>query len=141
MSEATTITPPAQTREGPAMGLFERYLTLWVALCIVAGVVLGQAMPAVFHAIGGATVAEVNLPVERESVRPRGFAIVTMATPQGAQAAILGLNGKEVEARVLTVAEHVPALRGLPVPGERGTVSGPAAKQRVSATPRRFWSI
>ncbi|MFY9656619.1 MAG: ACR3 family arsenite efflux transporter [Methylocystis sp.] len=45
------------------MGLFERYLTLWVALCIVAGIVLGQTMPAVFRAIGVATVAEVNLPV------------------------------------------------------------------------------
>ena len=45
------------------MGLFERYLTLWVALCIIAGIALGQAVPAVFHAIGAATVAEVNLPV------------------------------------------------------------------------------
>ena len=45
------------------MGLFERYLTLWVALCMVAGIVLGQTMPAVFRAIGVATVAEVNLPV------------------------------------------------------------------------------
>ena len=41
----------------------ERYLTLRVALCIVAGIGLGQAIPAVFHAIGAATVAEVNLPV------------------------------------------------------------------------------
>ncbi|MGA8171294.1 MAG: ACR3 family arsenite efflux transporter [Methylocystis sp.] len=45
------------------MGVFERFLTLWVALCIVAGIFLGQAMPAVFHAIGALTVAEVNLPV------------------------------------------------------------------------------
>ncbi|MBW6397776.1 ACR3 family arsenite efflux transporter [Roseomonas sp. HJA6] len=45
------------------MGIFERYLTLWVALCIVAGVLLGQAIPGVFHALGAATVAEVNLPV------------------------------------------------------------------------------
>ncbi len=43
--------------------MFERYLTLWVALCIVAGIVLGQAAPGLFHAIGAATVAEVNLPV------------------------------------------------------------------------------
>jgi ACR3 family arsenite efflux pump ArsB len=57
MSEATTLPRPPQTRQAPAMGVFERYLTLWVALCIVAGVVLGQAMPAVFHAVGGATVA------------------------------------------------------------------------------------
>ena len=45
------------------MGLFERYLTLWVGLCIVAGIILGQTAPAVFHKIGNATVAQVNLPV------------------------------------------------------------------------------
>ena len=42
MSEATTLTRPPQASKAPAMGVFERYLTLWVALCIVAGVVLGQ---------------------------------------------------------------------------------------------------
>ena len=62
MSEATT-TPATMFTPAPAMGLFERYLTLWVGLCIVAGIVLGQATPAVFRAIGGATVSEVNLPV------------------------------------------------------------------------------
>ncbi|MCR6628961.1 MAG: ACR3 family arsenite efflux transporter [Magnetospirillum sp.] len=45
------------------MGFFERYLTLWVALCIVAGVALGHFLPAPFHAIGGMEVAQVNLPV------------------------------------------------------------------------------
>ena len=45
------------------MSLFERYLTLWVALCIVAGVVLGHFFPGVFHVIGGAEIAKVNLPV------------------------------------------------------------------------------
>ncbi|RVT97977.1 ACR3 family arsenite efflux transporter [Rhodovarius crocodyli] len=45
------------------MGIFERFLTLWVGLCIVAGVALGQAMPGAFQALGSATVAEVNLPV------------------------------------------------------------------------------
>jgi ACR3 family arsenite transporter len=45
------------------MGLFERYLTLWVALCIVVGILLGQAVPGVFHVIGTATLAEVNLPI------------------------------------------------------------------------------
>ena len=52
-------------------------------------------------------IAEINIPLERESGRPRGFAIVTMATPEGAQAAMLALNGKVVEAQVLTVIEHV----------------------------------
>ncbi len=45
------------------MNLFERFLTLWVALCIIAGIGLGQLLPALFTAIGDATVAEVNLPV------------------------------------------------------------------------------
>src|SRR5438067_13021531 len=45
------------------MGIFERYLTLWVALCIIIGIALGQAAPAVFHWVGDATVAQVNLPV------------------------------------------------------------------------------
>ena len=45
------------------VSLFERYLTLWVALCIVAGVALGHLFPGVFHAVGAAEVAHVNLPV------------------------------------------------------------------------------
>ncbi|MBS7813267.1 ACR3 family arsenite efflux transporter [Roseococcus pinisoli] len=45
------------------MSLFERYLTLWVGLCIVVGIGLGQAAPDVFRLLGAATVAEVNLPV------------------------------------------------------------------------------
>jgi ACR3 family arsenite transporter len=45
------------------MSLFERYLTLWVALCIAAGVALGHVMPGVFQAIGGLEIAKVNLPV------------------------------------------------------------------------------
>jgi arsenite transporter len=45
------------------MSAFERYLTLWVALCIVAGVVLGHFFPAVFQVVGAAEIARVNLPV------------------------------------------------------------------------------
>ncbi len=45
------------------MNLFERYLTLWVFLCIVAGIALGQFFPAPFHAVGAIEVARVNLPV------------------------------------------------------------------------------
>jgi ACR3 family arsenite transporter len=50
-------------RAGAGLGTFERYLTLWVALCIVAGIVLGRLMPGPFHALGEMTVAEVNIPV------------------------------------------------------------------------------
>jgi len=45
------------------MGRFERYLTLWVFGCIVAGVLAGQALPGAVHAIGRMEVAQVNLPV------------------------------------------------------------------------------
>ena len=45
------------------MSTFERYLTLWVALCIAIGVVLGHFIPGAFHAIGAAEIAKVNLPV------------------------------------------------------------------------------
>lgn len=45
------------------MSTFERYLTVWVALCIVIGIALGHLMPGVFQAIGGAEIAKVNLPV------------------------------------------------------------------------------
>jgi ACR3 family arsenite transporter len=45
------------------MSTFERYLTLWVALCIVAGIALGHFLPGVFHTVGSAELAHVNLPV------------------------------------------------------------------------------
>ena len=47
----------------PAMSVFERFLTFWVALCIIVGIALGQLLPGVFRVIGDATVAQVNLPV------------------------------------------------------------------------------
>ncbi|GAB0115884.1 ACR3 family arsenite efflux transporter [Acidisoma sp. C75] len=49
--------------EAPGMGRFERYLTLWVALCILGGIALGRWLPGVFELLGRATLAEVNLPV------------------------------------------------------------------------------
>lgn len=45
------------------MGIFERYLTLWVGLAIAAGVALGQALPGLFTALAAMEVAHVNLPV------------------------------------------------------------------------------
>lgn len=47
----------------PAIGFFERYLTIWVALCIVGGILVGQVFPQLFQAIGRMEVAQVNLPV------------------------------------------------------------------------------
>lgn len=45
------------------MGVFERYLTIWVALCIVVGVGAGQLFPTVFQFIGRIEIARINLPV------------------------------------------------------------------------------
>ena len=59
MSDAAIVAPG----KAPSMGLFERYLTLWVALCIIVGIGLGQLLPGLFHALGTATVAQINLPV------------------------------------------------------------------------------
>ena len=53
----------APVRPAASLGLVERYLSLWVALCIVAGVTLGRVVPGPFQALGNMTVAEVNLPV------------------------------------------------------------------------------
>ena len=53
----------AKVAAGTPLSIFERYLTVWVFLCIIAGVVLGQALPRVFQAIGRMEYAQVNLPV------------------------------------------------------------------------------
>lgn len=62
MSSSTQAAAPVPHANG-GMSIFERYLTLWVFLCIVLGVALGQLMPALFQTIGHLEVAQVNLPV------------------------------------------------------------------------------
>jgi ACR3 family arsenite transporter len=57
-SQAAAALPPR-----PAMNIFERYLTVWVVLCIVAGIGFGQVLPQLFQAIGRMEVAQVNIPV------------------------------------------------------------------------------
>src|ERR1700760_5126468 len=59
----TSVTELGRRPAAPALGTFERYLTLWVALCILAGIVLGRLVPTPFQALGRMTVAEVNIPV------------------------------------------------------------------------------
>jgi arsenite transporter len=54
LAPAATATP---------MSPFERYLTVWVLLCIIAGVMLGQLLPQAFQAIGRLEIAHVNVPV------------------------------------------------------------------------------
>lgn len=87
MSEQTMADPPASSSESSAedsghadngtvddlaataekaqgdLGVFERYLSLWVALCIAVGVAVGQLIPAVPNVLGEMEVAKVNLPV------------------------------------------------------------------------------
>jgi ACR3 family arsenite transporter len=58
MTEAVALPTPAA-----AMSVFERYLTVWVALCIVAGIAIGQLLPGPVQAIGTMEIARVNLPV------------------------------------------------------------------------------
>ena len=59
-AELTACPAPA---EGARIGFFERWLTLWVLLCIVAGTLLGHLLPGSFEALGGMQMAQVNLPV------------------------------------------------------------------------------
>ncbi|MDP1651602.1 MAG: bile acid:sodium symporter, partial [Rhodocyclaceae bacterium] len=61
MSAQCEVTMKAAT--GAPMSLFERYLTVWVFLCIVVGIALGQITPAPFQALGRMEVAQVNIPV------------------------------------------------------------------------------
>jgi ACR3 family arsenite transporter len=60
MTNAATSAPPSPST---GMNIFERYLTLWVFICIVVGIALGQFFPGVFQAIGSMEIAKVNLPV------------------------------------------------------------------------------
>lgn len=52
-----------KNRDKSGMGIFERYLTIWVALCIVTGVGLGQLLPGAFQFVGRIEVAHISLPV------------------------------------------------------------------------------
>lgn len=63
----------AKAAAGKSLSVFERYLTVWVFLCILAGITCGQFMPDVFQAIGRMEIAKVNLPV--------GFLIWVMIIP------------------------------------------------------------
>jgi len=53
----------ARQAQGAGLGFFERYLTLWVALCIVAGIAVGQLAPGFVRSVAALEIARVNLPV------------------------------------------------------------------------------
>ncbi|TDU68001.1 RNA recognition motif-containing protein [Prosthecobacter fusiformis] len=80
-----------------------------------------------FAQFGGVT--DVFLPMDRESGRPRGFAFVSMDTPEAMTAAITGLNGKDFGGRSLTInearpKEERPAFGGGGGGGSRGGYGG-----------------
>ncbi|WP_233847969.1 ACR3 family arsenite efflux transporter [Paraburkholderia sp. HD33-4] len=62
MSDSQTVGKPAERQAG-RIGFFERYLSVWVALCIVAGIVLGKLLPGTVHSVSGLEFAHVNIPV------------------------------------------------------------------------------
>ncbi len=79
------------------------------------------------------TVSEVNLITDRETGRSRGFAFVTMATPEGSQAAIEGLSGQSLKGRAVTVTEARPREeRGGAGGGGGGGRSGGGGGRRPS---------
>ncbi|MDD2703783.1 MAG: ACR3 family arsenite efflux transporter [Acidocella sp.] len=61
MSAQCEIT--AKAAAGAPMSIFERFLSVWVFLCIVAGILAGQVAPGLFQAIGRMEIAQVNIPV------------------------------------------------------------------------------
>lgn len=61
MSAQGEVVVKQQTKQ--TMGFFERYLSIWVLLCIVAGIGLGALFPSLFQSIGKFEIAQVNLPV------------------------------------------------------------------------------
>src|SRR5690606_35351439 len=59
----TASTLAAETSAKPAISFFERYLTVWVAACIVIGIGLGELLPGFFQDVANLEVAKVNIPV------------------------------------------------------------------------------
>ena len=60
---ADSLLTPSDAHPAPVMPFFERYLTLWVFLCIVGGIGIGQLLPALSRTIGSMEMARVNVPV------------------------------------------------------------------------------
>ncbi len=64
MDTASNANVVSQNEEqGKGLGVFERYLTVWVALCIVAGIAIGQFIPVIPETLTQFTYAEVNIPI------------------------------------------------------------------------------
>jgi hypothetical protein len=117
------------------MSLFERWLTLWVFLCIVAGILLGQLLPAPFQALGRMEVARVNLPGrpahlgdDRADAGEGGLRRPARSAPPRARHrrdAVRELAGEALLDGLPRLAVHPPAVRAL-LPAGRSIPTSPA---------------
>jgi ACR3 family arsenite transporter len=89
----------AKAAAGAPMSLFERYLTVWVAFCILAGIALGQFLPAPFQALGRMELARVNVPV--------GLLIWVMIIPMLVKVDFTALHEVKQHARGIAVTLFV----------------------------------
>jgi cold-inducible RNA-binding protein len=90
----------------------------------LAAVTTERELMDLFSAYGN--VMDVNIAVDRASQKPRGFGFVTMATPEGARAAIQALNGKAIGTCTLTVSAAWPREARASSPnGRRSPRTGP----------------
>jgi cold-inducible RNA-binding protein len=85
-------------------------------------------------------VSEVNIMMDRMTNRPRGFAFITMSTPEEAKSAIEGMNGKELDGRALTVNEARPREDRPPRSGGGGGGGGYGGGGGRDRGPRRDYS-
>ena len=129
----------AKVAAGAPLSLFERWLTLWVFLCILAGIAAGQLFPAPFQWLGRMEVAQVNLPV--------GLLIWVMIIPMLVKV-VMGLS-QNIERAAQLAALSTPTLGGQTgtpltdievkehrVRGLRLTGPSPIIRWKVSQRPR-----
>jgi hypothetical protein len=132
---SSTALPPSATASA-AMSVFERYLTVWVALCIVAGVALGRLLPGPVQAIGRMEVAQVNLPVGLliwvmiiPMLLKIDFGALHRGTPALARHrrdAVRQLGGQALLDGAAGLALRAPGVRALAARPSRSTATSPA---------------
>ena len=121
-----------------SMGYFERYLTVWVFLCILVGIALGFLLPTPFQFIGRLELAQVNIPVAILIWLPLGFLLaglvnaVTMGMGIAALGAIFVAQGAD---RVSELTAGAPAAEG--DPPEIPTIA--STREQLEQTPEDVW--
>ena len=122
----TSVTETSRRRTAPALGTFERYLTLWVGLCILAGIVIGRLVPAPFQALGrikdlglGVLLVEQNA-IQSLAIGSRGYLLA---------------NGRIVGEGAAGDLQSDPAVRRAYLGGGPATGETPAAKPPSTSSP------